>query len=128
MLDILTQDERHAVGRRFAQVPLELQAKFDELYASWELTWNEPLVAASSKPADRARSRQFLDLIALGPTILPLLMHKLMNPDQFFALQAVDHLAGPEITVEFEPEDEIVLKGEQFRAAETIRRWLSLES
>jgi hypothetical protein len=36
-----------------------------------------------------------LELITLGPEILPLLMGKLTDPDEFFALVAVDRLARP---------------------------------
>ena len=54
-------------------------------------------------------------------------MEKLSDQDQFFALQAVERLARPEAIVEFDVEDERILEGEQARAIETVRRWLSLQ-
>ena len=44
------------------------------------------------------------------------------NGKQFFALQAVNYFARPEIIVKFDLEDEAALAGEQVRAIETIRR------
>ncbi len=59
-----------------------------------------------------------LDLISLSPMIVPLLMEKLTNDDDFFALLAVDRLIRPEFVVTHEPGDPAVALGEQGRAIE----------
>jgi hypothetical protein len=51
-------------------------------------------------------------------------MEKVTNPDEFFALLAVDRLVRPDLQVHFPVQDERVLLGEQGRAIETVRRWL----
>ena len=71
---------------------------------------------------------EFLELISLGHDILPLLMEKLTDPDEFFALVAVDRLARPEIQITRELDDDAVLLGEQGRAIETVQRWVQAEA
>jgi hypothetical protein len=82
----------------------------------------------SSAPAARAQNIEFVELISLGPAIVPLLMDKLTGPEEFFALVAVDRLASPELVVRYEPDDEAALLGEQGRAIETVQRWVQMEA
>ncbi len=75
-------------------------------YAAWKAAWSHPLIVVSSAPAARAQTVEFLELITLGPEILPLLMEKLTDPDEFFALVAVDRLAAcSELQVTHELDD-----------------------
>lgn len=123
----LADDQLNYVRTRATQVDEQLRQRFDQAYAAWRSTWNHPLIAVSSAPAARAQTTEFLELVALGPEILPLLMVKLTESTEFFALVAVDRLARPELQVTRELDDEIVLLGEQGRAIETIQRWVALE-
>jgi hypothetical protein len=102
----------------------ELKRRFTRAYAAWKESWNHPLIAVSSDPATRTQTPAFLELIALGPQIIPLLMERLTNPDEFFALQAVDRLSRPEFVISDHPDDPALLLGEQARAIETIRHWI----
>jgi hypothetical protein len=124
----LTPDQLDYVRARAGQVDPRLADRFEKAYAAWKTTWKHPLIVTSSAPAARAQSVEFLDLIALGPDVLPLLMEKLTHPDEFFALLAVDRLAPPELQVSYELDDEAVLLGEQGRAIETVRRWVLTEA
>jgi hypothetical protein len=124
----LTADQLNYVEARASQVDRQLKDQFDEAYGAWKATWNHPLIAFSSAPAARAQTVEFLELIALGPEILPLLMEKLTDQDEFFALVAVDRLARPELLVTYELDDEAVLLGEQGRAIETVQRWVQTEA
>ena len=65
-----------------------LRSSFEKAYREWRATWQHPLIISSSNPYDRTRSIQFLELVALGSGILPLLMNQLRNEEDFFALQA----------------------------------------
>jgi hypothetical protein len=109
-------------------VDKQLKERFDKAYAAWKATWSHPLIAVSSAPAARAQTAEFQELISLGPDILPLLMEKLTDLDEFFALLAVDRLARPELHAARELDDEAVLLGEQGRAIETVQRWIASES
>lgn len=124
----LTTDERNYVRTRATQVDKQLKEQFDKAYAAWKATWSHPLIAISSAPADRTRTTEYQELISLGPGILPLLMEKLTDPDEFFALTAVDRLARSELRVVRELDDEAVFLGEQGRAIETVQRWIAAES
>jgi hypothetical protein len=124
----LSADQLHYVRTRAAQVDKHLKERFDKAYAAWKASWSHPLIAVSSAPEARAQTVEFLELISLGPEILPLLMEKLTDPDDFFALVAVDRLARPELQVTREPDDEAVRRGEQGRAIETVQRWVQSEA
>ena len=123
----LTAEQLNYVRARAAQVDKQLKERFDKAYAAWRATWSHPLIAVSSAPSARAQTTEFLELISLGPDSLPLLMEKLTDPDEFFALLAVDRLARPELQVTRESHDEAVLLGEQGRAIETVQRWVASE-
>ncbi|HEY7152836.1 MAG TPA: hypothetical protein VH575_02655, partial [Gemmataceae bacterium] len=65
-------------------------------------------------------------LIALGPTILPLVIEQLANPENFFALQLYDAIQPNEkLLVQFEPDDERILEGEQGRARRVVQAWFA---
>lgn len=121
----LEPSELEAIQKRASSLPDDLRAKFDVAYRAWKETWQHPLILASSNPADRAQGTQFLDLVSLGPEILPLLIERLAIGDEFFALQAIDRLLPPAHIVALELDDPRILEGEQQRAILTARRWLA---
>lgn len=123
-LTILDAATTETVNTLADKVSTSLTEDFENRYSSWVETWERPEIAVSSNPGDRATSEEFQQLAELGPNILPLLMARLLQPDQFFALVAVDHLASPEIGVQMDLDDPAVLGGEQERARRTILRWL----
>jgi hypothetical protein len=122
---LLTDEEKQFVCKYTETIPKKLENEFEKRYKAWEKTWDEFPIAASSNPGDYAKSAEFYDLIALGAEIIPLIMKKLLDPDQFFALQALKYLAREELIFKFELDDPMILEGEQGRAAQTVRRWLS---
>jgi hypothetical protein len=124
----LTPDQLAYVHARATAVDPEVRRRFEKTYAAWRSTWTHPMIAVSSAPAARSQSAEYHELIALGPEVLPLLMEKLTDPDEFFTLVAVDRLAGPELHISHAVDDEAVLLGEQGRAIETVQRWIKLES
>src|SRR4029077_12081466 len=65
-------------------------------------------------------SEEFRALASLGPKVLPLIVDKLLQPDEFFALQLYDTI---EQRRDLREEDRNL--GEQKRALATARRWLS---
>ncbi len=124
----LSAEQLNYVRTKAAQVDKQLKERFDRAYAAWKATWSHPLIAVSSAPAARTQTDEFQELVSLGPGILPLLMEKLTDPDEFFALLAADRLARPELHVIRELDDEAVLLGEQGRAIETVQRWIASQS
>ncbi len=77
-------------------------------------------------PHTRAVGKEFDALVALGPAILPLVIDQLANPDHFLALQLYDAIQPDErLLVQFEPEDERILEGEQGRARRVVQAWFA---
>lgn len=64
--------------------------------------------------------------MALGPAILPLLVGKLADPQNFLALTLYDAIQ-PEakLVVQFPAGDERVLEDEQGRAPRVVRAWFA---
>jgi hypothetical protein len=109
---------------RVQQVDPELSVRFEDAYGKWKEACSHPLIVISSNPVSRTQTPAFLELVSLGPEILPLLMEKLTDPDEFFALQAVDRLLRPGFAVSRKPDDPAALLGEQGRALETLKQWI----
>jgi hypothetical protein len=120
----LSKAELTFLKTRVQQVSPELRKRFAEAYRNWREACDHPLIVISSNPVTRTQTPEFLELISLGAEILPLLMEKLADPDEFFALQAVDRLLRPGFIVSPQPDDPAVLLGEQGRALETLKQWI----
>lgn len=127
-MSLLGDEEKELVTKLNAKIDASLRKAFDDAYARWSATWSDPSIAVSSVPCDYAKSPEFRELLAMGEPIVPLLMEKLVDPNQFFALQLVEHLGRQEVIAEFEADDPAVLEGEQERAAATVRQWLGFEA
>jgi len=85
------------------------------------------LIATSSAPGARAQSIEFLELLSLGPEILPLLMEKLTDPEQFFALVAVDRLIRRELQV-IRDWMMRLCSWASIAAIDTVLRWIQTEA
>ena len=97
--------------------PNESCADFDKAFAAWKRVWFSGGLAISSNPHTRAIGKEYDALIALGPVILPLVIEQLADPENFLALQLYDAIqANEKLLVQFEPDDERILEGEQGRA------------
>jgi hypothetical protein len=122
----LSSAEKKALGEQVKRVPAEMRASFERAFGAWKDSWFRAGLAISSDPHTRAVGMEFDALIALGQSILPLLIDKLSDPDNFFALQLYDAMQSNErLIVQFEPEDERILEGEQGRARRVVQRWLA---
>ena len=118
--DKISIEQRSRLDAEIAGVPAELRASFDELYRDWRRTWQRPDILVSSNSKAVKDSDEFRALASLGPKVLPLIVDKLLQPSEFFALQLYD-------TIERRPNlrEENRDLGEQKRALATARRWLS---
>jgi hypothetical protein len=118
--------QKRALHEERAKVPEELRAAFDKAFADWKSTWFRGGLAISSNPHTRAVGKEYDALIALGPAILPLVIEQLANPENFFALQLYDAIQPNEkLLVQFEPDDERILEGEQGRARRVVQAWFA---
>ena len=91
-------------------------------------TWHAPHTAHLSNPAFVKDNKEFVALMKMGTDILPLVVQKLTEPKNFFALQLYDSLQSKgekDTIVHINPEDDTMLEGEQGRAAQTVEQWVS---
>jgi hypothetical protein len=107
-------------------MPQELRSAFDDAFRAWKDTWFRGGLAISSDPHTRAVGPEYDALIALGPSILPLVIAALAEPENFFALQLYDALHSNErLLVQFELGDKRILEGEQGRAQRVVQAWFA---
>src|SRR6266571_3035336 len=122
----LSAAQRKILRDRRSTIPVELQQAFDAAFSAWKKTWFSGGLAISSDPHTRAVGKEFDDLIALGPAILPLVIEALVDPENFLALQLYDAIQPNEkLLVQFSPDDERVLEGEQGRARRVVQAWFA---
>jgi len=122
----LTSPEKRLLRDQINVLPSELRATFNKAFTAWKDTWFAGGLAISSDPHTRAIGKEYDALIALGPAILPLLIEKLADPDNFLALQLYDAMqADDRLVVQFQPDDERILEGEQGRARRVVRAWFA---
>lgn len=122
----LTVTERKALREQVQRIPNEVRTAFDTAFKKWQETWFLGGLAISSDPHTRALGKEFDTLIALGPVILPLVIEKLADPENFLALQLYDTMqANERLLVQFEPDDERILEGEQGWARRVVKAWFA---
>ena len=115
-----------ALKKELAAIPTEVRHEFETRYSAWRSTWDAPHFSVSSDPSVLRFSKEFTEVAALGAQVLPLVVAKLAEPDEFFALQLYDALVGSEsLRVDVAPEDEQIFEGEQGRAEKVVKRWLA---
>jgi hypothetical protein len=118
--------QRRTLTEERDRMPEATRAAFEPAFAAWKDTWFRGGLAISSDPHTRAIGKEFDALIALGPAILPLIIEKLADPENFLALQLYDALQPNEkLLVQFEPDDERILEGEQGRARRVVQAWFA---
>jgi hypothetical protein len=122
----LTAGERKLLRDQISNVPADSRTAFETAFSAWKETWFSGGLAINSNPHSRAVGNEFDALIALGPSILPLLIEKLADPENFLALQLYDAMQPNEhLLVQFEPDDERILEGEQGRARRVVQAWFA---
>lgn len=122
----LSAPQSKALRERVRSVPGDLRAAFEEAFNAWKGSWFRGGLAFSSDPPTRAVGAEFDALIALGSGIIPLVIEKLVDPENFLALQLYDTIQpNRSLLVQFGPDDERILEGEQGRARRVVQAWFS---
>ena len=120
----LTAAEKKKLKAMTSGIPSKMRADFERAFEDWKSTWFAGALAINSNPNTRSIGIEFDALVSMGPAILPLLIEKLSDPSNFLALQLYDALqANEKMVVQFEPDDERILEGEQGRARRVVKTW-----
>ncbi|MBY0524778.1 MAG: hypothetical protein K2R98_15340 [Gemmataceae bacterium] len=122
----LSAAQRKVLAQERDRLTPELRASYERAFAAWKGTWFSGGLAFSSNPHTRAIGREYDALIALGPAIIPLVVQSLADPENFLALQLYDAIQpNDQLLVQFEPDDERILEGEQGRAQRVVQAWFA---
>jgi hypothetical protein len=120
----LTADQQHLLREQIDQIPKAVRIAFEEGFRAWRGSWSRGSMALSSNPNTRASGPEFEKLWAMGPQVLPLVVEKLADPENFFALQLYDRLQrNDQLRIELAPTDPRIAEGEQGRAKRTVETW-----
>ena len=118
--------EKRTLTTQMSAVPTGVRDSFERAFQAWKDAWFDGGLAVSSAPQTRAIGKEFDDLVALGPQILPLVVAKLADPENFLALTLYDAIQPDrKLIVQFAADDERVLEGEQGRARRVLRAWFT---
>ena len=126
--DIVLSDlERNRVLEESRKVNSEIVDKFESLVSEWE---NEiqinPQTKFSASTLDYKKLPQFKSLQEMGRVIIPLIMEKLLDENNFFMLSLYDALqVDSTLKVVYSKNDPKCLEGEQNRSRRTIRMWIN---
>lgn len=100
---------------------------FESLFEAWKQEWKtNPITLFSNNTNDAKKLKQYPELLAMGNYIIPLLLEKLLNEENFFALVLYDDLQqNSQLKITYNNKDNNCLEGEQNRAKRTIKLWLN---
>jgi hypothetical protein len=122
----LSPAQKKILREQMSRVPDNVRDAFETAFNAWRNTWFSGGLAISSDPHTRAVGKEFDALIALGPAILPLVIEKLTDPENFLALQLYSVIQPNErLLVHYGPDDERILEGEQGRARRVVQAWFA---
>lgn len=122
----LSKPQSKSLAEERERIAIDLRRDYENAFAAWKATWFIGGLAMSSNPHTRSVGKEYDALIAMGPAIIPLVVESLADPENFFALQLYDAIQPNErLLVQFEPDDERILEGEQGRAKRVVQTWFT---
>jgi hypothetical protein len=121
----LSESDAAKLRAQIAAVAPDIRSEFARRFEAWRKTWDSPAIAPLSDSAAVRRSDEFAALIALGAPVLPLLIEKIAQPNEFFALQAFEAIK-PDWPTTIECNGERVFKSEQAKARRAVKDWFAL--
>jgi hypothetical protein len=122
----LSTSEKENLKKDVVSVPKDVQTAFGKAFKAWKKTWFAGSLSIDSNPYSRARGKEFDDLVAFGPQILPLVVETLVDDKNFFSLVLYDSIqADARLIVQYEPDDPRLVQGEQGRAVIVVKAWLA---
>lgn len=114
----ITEKERAFIGKICSII--KEKSSFDTLFEKWKKNYQTNSASVVSSSTLSAKElEEFTVLKAMGGSILPLIIEKLCNEDNFFALVLYDELQS---------DNELKVFGEtyseQSRSNRTVRKWI----
>jgi hypothetical protein len=127
--DDFRADHLAVVTEAIQRISPDLRSRFEAAYAAWEATWFQGKLAFTNDTHDFAQGEAFNAVKALGAPILPLVVEKLLDRNNFVALLLYDVLQpATELVIHYAEGDPNQIEGEQGRARRTVHRWLAAQA
>ena len=122
----MSSTQRKTFADERERISIEQRSAYTAAFAAWKATWFSGGLAVNSNPHSRTIGKEYDALIAMGPAVIPLVVESLADPENFLALQLYDAIQPNEqLLIQFEPDDDRVLEGEQGRAKRVVQAWFS---
>lgn len=121
----IPKDQLQILQKEISLLPKKLVSEFEKLFEDWRNSWFAGRLAINSNPAARTSCYEFFKLLKMGAVILPLIVEKLTERENFFAVQLYERLQlNKDLLVNQNLYSNDFLTGEQGRAAKTISNYL----
>lgn len=111
------ENELAALDERVQAVDGTVRAAFEAALDAWMNTWTFQQVPPTN-------NERFVELLALGDAIAPLLVDKLRDVDQWPAVYPLEYLLPAGLALVFDLEDSQASLGEQHRARSVALAWV----
>ena len=89
---------------------------FEEAWAAWRRSLDDPRVSLDSTQTQATRTAEFVRLLVAARAAVPLLVEKLVDPSEPRVVAVAERVLPRSMLVTFSPDDPLVLEGEQYRA------------
>ncbi|ACL04134.1 conserved hypothetical protein [Desulfatibacillum aliphaticivorans] len=123
---LLDEYQKKALDGLKEAIPKDTVEAFENRFSAWKETWKSGHRILLSNTSYVRHSNEFVELAGMGKEIMPLLIEKLVEPDNFRALHLYDALQTDKfLKVLPGSSEEVILKGERFRAEEVVKLFLS---
>jgi len=91
----LTAAEKNIISNKISSLTINQQSEFENKYAAWKQTWDNPEIAIQSNPRMYAKSKEYQELIdyckSQGKVVWPLIFDKFQQGD-FFTINVLEDL------------------------------------
>jgi|GEM_PF-2584822 hypothetical protein len=77
-----------------------LKNQFETLFEKWKYEWNHGYMQFSNNTRDVVSMQEFKDLIALGKSIIPFVVEKMLDRSNFFAVRLYEELQDDKLSPE----------------------------
>ena len=121
----INKEQVQLLKKQTLQVPKKTILEFEKQFEDWRNSWFSGRLAINSNPSIRTNCYEFFRLVKMGGIIIPLIMQKLIEKENFFALQLYTRVqSNTELIADHNLFSENFLSGEQGLANKNLQLYL----
>ncbi|MDY0161958.1 hypothetical protein [Desulfobotulus sp.] len=128
--EMLSSEEKMQLHEIAGEVDRNLGEAFEKAFMSWKAKWFTGEAAFSSHTEDNKKLPEYQALREMGAAIIPLVVGKMIEKDQFVALVLYEELIEKAaLRIRYAgSKDPFFMEGEAARAIRTARLWLEAQT